>query len=648
MLLKPYGAWKSPITSDLVASAGIRFGDIQIDGEDIYWIESRPGQGGRNTIIRRTPDGNQDEIIPEPFNARSRVHEYGGGAMLADGGVVYFSHDGDRRIYRVIPAQTPRRVSNEENMRYADFIMDRRRDRLILVREDHSQPGREPINTLVALPLHRSGKTGVLVSGNDFYASPRLSPDGSRLAWLTWNHPNMPWDGTELWLADVHEDGGLENQRRIAGDADESIFQPEWSSAGMLYFVSDRTGWWNLYCLKDSRIEPVIQKAADSFAEAEFGLPQWVFGMSTYAFQSANRMICTYSKGGLWYLASINIGEKKLETIDSPYTYITQIRSTGAKAVFNAASPTEVSSLVEYDLSNRHFQSLRKSSQMKIDRGYISTPQTINYPTGDASTVQAFFYQPRNIHQRAPETFPPPLIVMIHGGPTGAADNGLKLKIQYWTSRGFAVLNANYRGSTGFGRAYRQRLNGHWGLADVEDCIYGAKYLIEKKLVDENRLIITGGSAGGFTVLAALVFHDLYNAGASYYGISDLKVLAADSHKFESRYLDRLVAPYPEKREIYMERSPLYNTGQLSSPVIFFQGLDDKVVPPTQSEKMVAALRRKKIPVVYLTFEGEGHGFRRSENIRRALDAELYFYARIFGFEVADEIEPLKIENLEV
>lgn len=647
-MIKPYGTWKSPITSDLIASASIRFGDIQIDGEDIYWIESRPEQGGRNAIIRRAPDGKQTEIIPQPFNARSRVHEYGGGAMLADRPAVYFSNDEDRQIYRVFPGKAPEKLSDEDTMRYADFVADHRRNRLILVREDHSQEGKEPQNTLAALALDGSGKTKVLVSGNNFYATPRLSPDGSQLAWLTWNHPNMPWDGTELWLADIWENGELKSKRRVAGGPSESIFQPEWSPDGMLCFVSDRStstdsvhsSWWNLYRLNGDEIEPVLQM------ETEFGFPQWVFGMSTYGFASAEKIICIYGKEGIWHLASIDIPPKKLAKFDLPFTYMDGIRITPEKAVFNAASPMEVPSLVEFDLRSGDFQVLRKSNEMKIDDSYISVPQSIHYPTADGSPVQAFFYQPHNKEYRPPESEQPPLVVMIHGGPTAAANNGLKLKIQYWTSRGFAVLNVNYRGSTGFGRAYRRLLDGQWGGAEVEDCIYGSKYLVEKKLVDENRLVITGGSAGGFTVLAALTFHDVFKAGASYYGISDLEVLAQDTHKFESRYLDRIVAPYPAKREVYLERSPIYYTNQLSSPVIFFQGLEDKVVPPEQSEKMVAALRKKKIPVAYVTFENEGHGFRRSENIKRALDAELYFYSRIFGFEIADDIEPVNIENL--
>ncbi len=652
-MIKPYGAWKSSISAELVASAGVRFGDIQIDGEDVYWIENRPEQGGRNTIMRHTPGGRVAEILPEPWNARSTAHEYGGGAMLAHGGIIYFSHFGDQQIYRFAPGKPPEAMTNEAGMRYADFIMEQRRNRLILVREDHSQPGKEPVNTLAALPLNGSGKTEVLVSGNDFYASPRLSPDGSQLAWLTWNHPNMPWDGTELWLAEVQSGGALKNHRCIAGRPAESIFQPEWSPQGTLYFVSDRntsagsalSGWWNLYRLQNGRVEPPLEMEA-AMPQAEFGLPQWVFGMSTYAFASAERIICAYTKEGAWYLGSIDLPPKKLRTLEAPYTYITRVRANSKRAVFEAASPVQVSSLVEFDLGSGNFQVLRKSNPVEIDAGYISLPQSIRYPAADGSPVRAFFYQPHNKDYRAPESERPPLLVMIHGGPTAAADTGLKMKIQYWTSRGFAVLNVNYRGSTGYGRAYRELLNGKWGIADVEDCVYGAQYLAEKNLVDSKRLAITGGSAGGFTVLAALTFYNMFKAGASYYGISDLEALARDTHKFESRYTDRLIAPYPEKREIYAQRSPIHFIDRLASPAIFFQGMDDKVVPPDQSEKMVQALRNKKIPVAYLAFEGEGHGFRRSENVRRALEAEYYFYARVFGFEIADKIDAIVIENL--
>lgn len=666
-MVKPYGAWKSPITAERVAAAGVRFGDIQIDGEDIYWIESRPEQGGRNTIMRRTPAGQIREILPQPWNARSRVHEYGGGAMLADRGVIYFSHFGDQQIYRFAPGRPPEALTNEKNMRYADFIMDQRCNRLILVREDHSRAGKEPVNTLAALPLNGNGKTEVLVSGNDFYSSPRLSPDGSQLVWLSWNHPNMPWDATELWLAEVEPAGALKNHRCVAGGPAESVFQPEWSPGGVLYFVSDRAasagsaadGWWNLYRWQNGRVEPLLEMDA-ALPQAEFGLPQWVFGMSTYGFESEDWLVCAYTQNGIWHLARLNSGRKTLHPLETPYTAISQVRvlpaPSGAarpersavrgRAILCAASPLESSSFVEVDLPTGNSRVLRRSAEMALHPGYLSLPEAIRFDTGGGQKAQGFFYPPRNKDFTAPEGAAPPLIVMIHGGPTAAADNGLKLKIQYWTSRGFAVLNLNYRGSSGYGRAYRELLNGQWGLADVEDCVFGAKYLAEKGWVDPVRMLITGSSAGGFTALAALTFHEVFNAGSIYYGISDLETLTRDTHKFESRYTERLIAPYPEKREIYVQRSPIHFIERLNRPVIFFQGLDDKVVPPEQSEKMVQALRKKKIPVAYLTFQGEGHGFRRSENLCRALEAEYYFYARVLGFKIADKIDAIAIENL--
>lgn len=644
-MIKPYGAWKSPITAGMVASAGARFGDVQIDGEDLYWIESRPDQGGRNTIMRYIPGSGVAEILPQPWNARSTAHEYGGGAMLADRGIVYFSHFGDQQIYRFAPGKSPEAVTNEKNMRYADFIMDRPRNRLILVREDHREAGREAVNTLAALPLTGNGKTEVLVSGNDFYASPRLSPDGSQLAWLSWNHPNMPWDGTELWVADVQTDGSLRNRRCIAGGPAESVFQPEWSPQGVLYFVSDRTGWWNLYKLQNGRVEPLLEMATAA-PPAEFGFPQWVFGMSVYGFESEECLICGYTRGGIWYLARLDVAGKKLEALAVPCSAISQVRAGSGKAVVSGASPTQIPSLVEINLQTGNHRVLRRSGELTIGPGYFSLPEAITFDTGGGQKAHGFFYPPRNQDFTAPEGAAPPLIVMIHGGPTAAADTGLKLKIQYWTSRGFAALNVNYRGSSGYGRAYRELLNGQWGVADVEDCVYGAKYLAERGRVDATRMIITGGSAGGFTALAALTFHDVFSAGSIYYGISDLEALARDTHKFESRYTDRLIAPYPEKREIYAQRSPIHFIDRLARPVIFFQGMDDKVVPPNQSERMVQALRKKKIPVAYLTFQGEGHGFRRSENLRRALEAEYYFYARVFGFEIPDKIDAIAIENL--
>ncbi|HVF54612.1 MAG TPA: prolyl oligopeptidase family serine peptidase, partial [Pyrinomonadaceae bacterium] len=472
-------------------------------------------------------------------------------------------------------------------------------------------------------------------------SSLRLSPDGSRLAWLTWNHPNMPWDGCELWVGELDGDGQIASSRKVAGGAEESIFQPEWSTAGQLHFVSDRSNWWNLYRLNEGGDAEALCEM-----EAEFGVPQWGFAMSTYSFASANEIICAYNERGNWRLASLNTATGKLDRIETPYAEINYLKASPDRAVFRAGSPTERVVVAELDLASRQINVLRRSGEVPVDEGYLSIPKAIEFPTEAGRTAHAFFYPPRNRDFKGPEGERPPLLVRCHGGPTAATTTTLRLEIQYWTSRGIAVLDVNYGGSTGYGREYRLRLNGEWGVVDVDDCTNGARYLIERGEVDGDRCVITGGSAGGYTTLNALTFRDLFKAGASHFGISDLTIFLGDTHKFESRYLDRLIGPYPESAKLYFERSSINFTDRLSCPVIFFQGLEDKVVPPNQAELMVEALRKKGLPVAYVPFEGEQHGFRRAENIKRALDGELYFYSRVFGFNLAEQVEPVTIENL--
>jgi dipeptidyl aminopeptidase/acylaminoacyl peptidase len=638
--IAPYGSWKSPITADLIIYRGIAFGEIAIDGENIYWQEMRPAEGGRYAIVRQAADGSVNDLLPLPFNARTRVHEYGGGAFMVNEGIIYFSNFADQRIYRLMPGSEPEPITPEVNMRYADFVVDRQRNRLICVREDHTVEGREAVNTLVSIPLDGNGEIRVLVSGNDFYSSPRIGPDGQKLAWLTWNHPNMPWDGTELWVGEFAADGAIGHAERVAGGQRESIFQPTWSPTGVLHFASDRTGWWNLYRLQNGEAKNLCEM------EAEFGTPQWVFGMSTYGFASPNRIISIYTQQGVDRLGSLHTETGKFTPIETPYTTIGGLKVSPTQAVFRAGSPTEQSSLVRLDLNSLQTEVLRRSSTVKIDAGNISIPETIEFPTENGLTAYAFFYQPKNKDFAALEGELPPLIVESHGGPTGATHNMLSLHTQYWTSRGFAVLDVNYGGSSGFGRAYRQRLEGNWGVIDVDDCVNGTRYLVERGLVDGNRITITGGSAGGYTTLRALTSRETFKAGSSHFGVSDLDTFAQETHKFESRYLHGLIGPYPQQRDLYRQRSPIHYLDQLSCPVIFFQGLDDKIVPPNQAEMMVEALRTKGLPVAYLVFEGEGHGFRRAENIKRTLEAELYFYSRVFEFKPADKIEPVQIDNL--
>ncbi len=635
----PYGSWTSPITSDAIVSAAIGLGQVCLDGDDIYWVEQRPTEGGRNVIVQRTPDGHTIDRTPAPLNARTRVHEYGGGSLTASGGTLYFSDFADQRLYRQPRGEAPEPLTPEGAWRYADGVVDTRRNRLIGVREDHTETGREAVNTLVSIDLD-NGEAQVLVSGNDFYAAPRLSPDGSQLAWMTWNHPNMPWDGTELWVGDIQDDGLLGPTTHVAGGVAESIFQPEWSPDGILHFVSDRTEWWNLYRWRDGDIEPLCPKTA------EFGQAQWVFGMSTYTFIDASQILCSYTEQGTWQLARLDTQTRQLDVIETPYTDIASLHASAGRVVLKAGSPTQATAIVAFDLSTQAMTTLRRASDLDLDPGYVSSPEPIEFPTAQERTAHALFYAPTNKDHTAPAGERPPLIVKSHGGPTSAAPTTLNLGIQYWTSRGFAVLDVNYGGSTGYGRAYRQRLNGQWGIVDVEDCANGARYLVERGDADGNRLAITGGSAGGYTTLCALTFHDTFSAGASHYGISDLAALADETHKFESRYLDNLVGPYPEREDLYRARSPIHFTDRLACPLILFQGLEDRVVPPNQAEMMAQALRDKGLPVAYVAFEGEQHGFRRAENIKRALDGELYFYSRIFQFELSGEVEPVVIENM--
>ncbi len=640
-----FGSWKSPITADLIVSESIGLGSIALDGADVYWVEMRPAEKGRYVIVRRAPDGQYTDVTPPEFNVRTRVHEYGGGAYAVSDGTVYFSNFADQRLYgQRSPASPPVPFTQKTALRFADAVVDCQRNRLICVCEDHRTAGSEPINSLVTFSLDQPissvtppGKILPLATGHDFFSSPRLCPDGRQLVWLAWNHPNMPWDGTELWLAEVNADGTLGNLRVIAGGLKESIFQPQWSPDGTLYFVSDRTGWWNLYRWRDGQTEALCPM------EAEFGLPHWVFGMSTYAFASAEQIVCAYLKDGFAHLALLDTRSKQLEPIATPYSRIDGIRANAQHAVFLAGSPTESTAIVSFDLATRQFTTLQQANKLAIDPGYLSAPQAIEFPTTNSLTAHAFFYPPQNKDCAAPTGERPPLLVMSHGGPTALAAPTLDLETQFWTSRGIAVLDVNYGGSTGFGRAYRERLNGNWGVVDVDDCVNGARHLAKKGLVDGKRLAITGGSAGGYTTLCALTFRDAFKAGASHYGVSDLIALDEDTHKFEARYTQGLVGT---SRDLYLARSPIHHVDKLNVPVIFFQGLEDKIVPPNQAEKMVEALRRKGLPVAYVAFAGEQHGFRQAANIKRALEGELYFYARVFGFALADQIEPVAIENL--
>ncbi|MGF1538547.1 MAG: S9 family peptidase [Elainellaceae cyanobacterium] len=637
----PYGSWKSPITSDLIVASTIRLGEVRLDGETVCWLEGRPAEGGRYVVVQQSSDGTKTDVTPPGFNVRTRVHEYGGGAYIVEGGTVYFSNFADQRLYQQVIGQAPTPLTAADNgCRYADAVLDQPRQRLICVREDHSGDG-EAVNTVVSVSLV-DGTEETLASGSDFYSAPRLSPDGTHLSWISWNHPDMPWDGTALWVASVNEGGTLGEPQQIAGSRTEAVVQPQWSPDGTLYFISDRTNWWNLYRWQpvNGFIQAICSRAA------EFGLPHWVFRMSTYGFRSADRLLCTYIEGGKQHFAELTPSTQTLTPIELPYTGLGSLQVNASGVAFIGASPNRVSAVATLDLETGETHELQQSSQIDLDPAYLSAPETVEFPTIGGKSAYGFYYAPKNQDFVAPEGDRPPLLVKIHGGPTAATSTALDLRIQYWTSRGIAILDVNYGGSTGYGRAYRERLKGNWGIVDVDDCVNGAQYLVDEGKADGDRLMIDGGSAGGYTTLAALTFRDTFKAGASLYGVSDAEALAQDTHKFESRYLDSLIGPYPAEKARYVERSPIHAADRLSCPVIFLQGDEDKIVPPNQAEMMVDILKKKGLPVAYVLFEGEQHGFRKAENIKRALDAELYFYAQVFGFELADAIEPVEIYNL--
>lgn len=638
-----YGTWKSPIEAQTVAAAALRLGSVALDGDDLYWIEGRPADGGRNVLVRRSADGRIADVTPAGTNVRTRVHEYGGAAYTVSRGIVYYAEFADQRLYRLEPGGTPEPLTPSGDWFYADFAIDPLRRRLVCVREDHTSKQREPVTTLVSLPLAGPPTPGeVIVSGHDFYSTPRFNLDGSRLSWLAWRHPNMPWDGTELWVAHVSDDGTLDRPRHVTGGETDAIFQPGWSPDGALHFVSDRTGWWNLYRVRNDRVELVHAMTADA------GRPQWQLGMSTWAFADASRLVVTYQERGRWRLATLNGQTGAFTPVRTNLEPGENIAATRTHAVFAGGSQAALEAVVRVDLETGAAETIRAVSEAIMDEGYLSPPEPIEFPTDEGLTAHGFHYAPRNRDFTAPAGERPPLIVISHGGPTASTSTRLNLEVQYWTSRGFAVVDVNYGGSSGYGRAYRRRLNGRWGVVDVADCVNAARHLTATGQADPARLAIRGRSAGGYTTLAALTFHqDVFKVGASYYGISDLEAMARETHKFEARYLDRLIGPYPAERDVYRARSPIHFVDRLSCPVIFFQGLEDRVVPPDQSRIMADALRAKGLPVAVLAFEGEQHGFRKRGTIICCLEAELYFYGAVLGFIPADRLSPVAIDNMD-
>lgn len=638
----PYGSWASPIRIDDVVGDVIGLGEPWIDGDDTYWLEARPSEAGRRVLVRSGIDGVISEVTPSPFNVRTRVHEYGGGSYVAAGGVVVISNFDDGRLYRLDPgAAEPVPITPEGPWRYADLRADSARRRFLAVREDHAAKG-QPVAAIVAVPLDGQVAPTVLFSGPDFLAAPRLAPDGSRLAWLEWDHPDMPWDASRLRVAPILADGTLGESALAAGGPDESIAQPEWSPDGVLHFVSDRTGWWNLYRLLDG---PTLDALAPM--EAEFADPAWIFGRSSYAFTPDGSIVAVARRDGRDRLLHVRPDDLVGE-VETPYKEFEDMVAGPAGIVTVAGSPAEPTVIARLDPATLAVAGvLRRASGVVLDPELVSTPETIHFPTTGGRTAHALYHPPRNPRFVGPANERPPLVVLSHGGPTSNASTALDLSKQLLTSRGIAVVDVDYGGSTGYGRDYRRQLNGQWGVVDVDDCVAAAQYLVDRGDVDPARMAIAGASAGGFTTLAALAFRDVFAAGVTRFGVGDLETMARDTHKFESRYMDRLVGPYPESAATYRERSPVHYLDRIACPVLVMQGLDDKVVPPSQAEAIVRALAANGIPHAYIAFEGEGHGFRGAPAIRRSLEAELSFLGQVFGFDVADSLEPVEMPGLD-
>lgn len=637
----PYGSWASPITPDLLLKGTVHMRNqmIRWDGEDLYWSELRPSEGGRIVVCHRGPDGSIADVTPAGFNARSRVHEYGGGHYAVKDGVVYFTNFKDQRLYRQEAGGAPRPITPDADIRHADMEVDAGRGRLLAVREDHTTGAQEAVNSIVSLDLHGERDAITIAGGNDFYSSPRLSPDGTRVSWLTWNHPNMPWDGTELWIGELDPAGKVTASRMVSGGRDESILAPEWAPGGNLYFVSDRNDWWNIYRARGEGDEPVCRRAA------EFAAPPWSFGQRWYTFSAADELVCIYTEPSGAKLGRLDLSTGDLKPIELLYTGLHSLQVSGRRAAMFAGSATHADRVLLVDLETLAQEVVRVSNPAHIEPRYFSIARPVVFDTENGLTAHATYYPPRNDDYVAPPGEKPPLVVHCHGGPTAAAGQTYPFEYQYWTSRGIAVVDVNYGGSTGFGRAYRQRLNGQWGVVDVDDCINAARHLVAQGLVDRDRISITGGSAGGYTTLLSLTKRDFYNAGASHFGIGELELFVRETHKFESHYCDTLIGPYPERADLYRDRSAIHFADRMRCPVILFQGLEDKIVPPDQAEIFVEMCKAKKLPYAYVAFEGEQHGFRQDKNIRRSFEGELYFLSQIFGFDTADRIEPVKIEN---
>jgi dipeptidyl aminopeptidase/acylaminoacyl peptidase len=636
-----FGSWASPFKIERLTDRVVFLTEARGAGGVRWWLEGRPEEGGRQVLFRRDPDGTLIRLTPEGFNARSRVHEYGGAASLISGDLIVVSDFVTGRLNKVVAPEQVVPFTPEKLWRYADAVHDKARNRLIAVREDHepefvAQHG-EWGNDLVAIDLD-TGAVTVLAEGADFYAAPRISPDGTTLAWLEWHHPNMPWDGTELFQAQFEADGSLGPRLLVAGSQTEWISQPRWSPEGILHFAAEPHGWMNLFRFANGEIETVTDY------EAEFVGPDWQFGYCTYEFMGDGSILAIARSSGRDQLVRID-ARGDLTPIDMPFTEMNGLCIDGDTVILRGAGPLNPASVVEL-AADGTMSVLRSASPNKPEREDVSLPQHIEFTTTGGLTAYGNFYPPTNKAFVGPSDELPPLIVTSHGGPTAQAFSGIATGLQLFTSRGYAVLDVDYGGSTGYGKDYRKRLEGQWGIVDVDDCRNGAKHLAEQGLVDGNRLAIRGGSASGFTTLAALAFTDDFDAGCTYFGIGDLRAFVKDTHKFESRYLESLLGKWPEAKQVYLDRSPSLHAERITAPVLVQQGAEDKIVPIEEAERIVDALFERHVPHAYLVYPGEDHGFRGKDAIIRSFGAELSFYAQVFGFEPADEIEPLVIQFL--
>jgi dipeptidyl aminopeptidase/acylaminoacyl peptidase len=644
----PYGAWPSPITAELVAQAGIRLSAPWLEGGVVWWLEGRPVEGGRVVLVRKEEGAEPVDVTPPGFSVRTMVHEYGGGAYCLHGDTVVFTNFADQRLYRQEVGGEPVPLTPETGGRdrYADGRVTPDGTLWIGVRERHRRSGKptDVLNELVAVSLVDERDVLEIAAGRHFYAAPRISPDGTRLSFLAWNLPWMPWDGCELYAATLRPNGALTEVEHVAGiDGEESIWQPDWSPAGDLVFASDRSGWWNLERVRAG------ERSVLHAAEAEFGYPAWAFGLSSYAFLGDGRIVCGFDSGGRTHFGILDPERGDLTPLDLPYDawrspYVVAEDTTVVLLAGSATIPAEVARI---DVATGEREVVRPGETVPVPTEYFSIPRAIEFPTEGGVTAHGLHYRPTNPEVVPPEGERPPLIVMCHGGPTGNATPLFSLEKQFWTSRGFAIVDVNYGGSTGYGRAYRERLNGNWGVVDLQDCVNAARFLVAEGEADPDRLLVTGGSAGGYTTICALTFTDVFAAGTSYFGLADLEQFAdGNTHKFELRYEHTLVGPYPEARELYRERSPIHFTDRITTPMLVLQGADDEIVPPSQAELIVSALRERGIPHAYLLFEDEGHGFRKAETIVRSLEAELSFYRQVLGIESDEPLPPLEIANL--